>query len=202
MSAGQPLVSYDELLKELRQLCSDRRVGTLFISTADNKAASFTLLEGEIVGARFRVFRGREALPMIKNIGMARYAFADGKVADTDPDLPPTAEILALVGSPAPRPPTSARPASPSSSAAAAAPQAPPRPSRLDVGRIQIVLESELVEYLGPMAKMICREHIEKAGPIDGPPDLKRLVDGLAREIGDAAKEERFKRVAWDKFPV
>lgn len=187
MSAEQPLVSYDELLKDLRQLCKDRRIGTLFVATAGNKAASFTLLAGEIVGISHRSLRGRDALLLIKTIGMSRYSFADGKVADTDPDLPPTAEILEFIASPPSAPPPGA-------------PQAP-RQSRFNVDRVQLLLETELVEYLGPMAKVICREHVNKAGVLTGPADLRRLIDGLAREIGDPAKEERFKRETWNKLP-
>jgi hypothetical protein len=195
VSAGQPLVGYDELLRALRQLCAERRVGTLYVTTADNKAASFTLLEGEIVGVRFRVYRGREALPHLKAILLSRHAFSEGNVADTDPDLPTTGEILQILGvvAPAPAAPAPAR-------GPAARPAA--RASRVDLGRVQAVLEGELVEYLGPMAKMICTECIEKTAPIDGPADLRRLIDALAQEIGDPAREEVFKREAWNKLPV
>jgi hypothetical protein len=189
VSAEQPLVGYDVLLKDLRQLCKDRRIGTLFVATASNKSASFTLLAGEIVGISLRTLRGRDALLLIKTIGTSRYSFADGKVADTDPDLPPTAEILEFISTPPSAPPLSAPPAP------------APRQSRFNVDRVQLLLEAELVEYLGPMAKVICREHVNKAGVLTGSADLRRLIDGLAREIGDPVKEERFKREAWNKLP-
>lgn len=184
MSAEQPLVTYGELLKNLQQLCKERRIGTLFIATAGNATASFTLLGGEIVGISHRALRGRDALLLIKTIGLSRNAFAEGKVADTDPDLPPTAEILEFIGSPPSAPPPPAA-----------------RPSRFNAERVQLVLETELVEYLGPMAKVICREHVHKAGALASTADLRRLIDGLAREIGDPAREERFKREAWNKLP-
>lgn len=205
MSPDPPIVPFSEFVSTLRQLCRDARVGTLFITSVDNRTASLTLLGGEIVGARYRALRGRDTLVLIKNIGQSRIAFSDDKVTDTDPDLPPTAEILALLGGRPPSvpigPPAAAsppvRPPPPAPSAAPPVPRAP----RAESERIRTVLEAELVEYLGPMAKVICREHIERAGSLSTPGDLQRLVEGLAREIGDAKKEERFKREAWNKLP-
>ena len=186
MSADQPFVSFDHVAAVLRQLSKERRVGTLFITTSDNKSASISLLGGEIVGVSFRVLRGRDALLLIKSIGLSRFAFSDGKVPATDPDLPPTHEILAMFGAPQPATPP---------------PLLVVRQARPEDRKVQQILETELVEYLGPMARIICKEHLERAGPLSSPAELRRLVDGLASEISDRSRAETFKRAAWEKLP-
>ena len=199
MSADQPFVTFGQVAAVLRQLSKERRVGTLFITTADNKSASISLLGGEIVGVSFRVLRGRDALLLIRNIGLSRCTFHDGKVPDTDPDLPPTHEILAMFGTPEPVSPQQAQQQPP--------PPPPPPPAARPAGpgpevrKIQQILEKELVEFLGPMAKVICREHVDKAGALASPAELRRLVDALAGEISDRNKAEAFRRAAWDKLP-
>ena len=60
--------------------------------------------------------------------------------------------------------------------------------------RVQAVIEAELTEYLGPMATVICREHIARAAAASPPHDVRQIVEALAREIGDRAKEERFRQ--------
>ena len=184
MSSDPAFVPFDQVVAFLRQLSHEHRVGTLFITTADNKSATISLLGGEIVGVSFRVLRGRDALLLIKGIGLSRYAFHDGKVPDTDPDLPPTHEILALFGARAEAPKPAARPE--------AGPEA---------RKIQLILETELVEYLGPMARIVCREHVEKASSLADAASLGRLVDDLAREISDRKQAEAFKQAAWKKLP-
>ena len=97
MSSDPSFVPFDQVVAVLRQLSHERRVGTLFITTSDNKSASISLLGGEIVGVSFRTLRGRDALLLIKGMGLSQYVFHDGKVPDTDPDLPPEDRVrLAL----------------------------------------------------------------------------------------------------------
>ncbi len=191
MSADQPFVSFNKVAAALRQLSRERRVGTLFITTADNKSATVSLLGGEIVGVSYRVLRGRDALLLIKSIGLSRYAFSEDKVPDTDPDLPPTHEILALLGAPEPVPVPVPAPA----------PPPVPRTVGAEDRKIQQTLEKELVEFLGPMAKVICKEHFEKAGSLSTPAELRHLVDALAGEISDRNQAAAFRLAAWDKLP-
>ena len=188
MSSDPSFVRFDQVVVVLRQLTREQRVGTLYITTADNRLASISLLGGEIVGVSYRVLRGRDALLLIKGIGLSQYAIHDGKVLDTDADLPPTHEILAFLGAPVETPKPAAHPA--------AHPEAGP-----EARKIQQILETELIEYLGPMARIVCREHVEKASSLANAADLSRLVDDLAREISDRKQAEDFKRASWTKLP-
>jgi hypothetical protein len=194
MSPEPAPVPYRQIVTELAALCRARRTGTLFIATTDNQSARIGLREGEISSLAFRNQRGLEALINLRKIVAGRINFTDA-VMDRGPrgDLPMTVDLLAMLGTddppavvpppsePAPSP--SPRPASPPASSADA-----------QLTRVQSVIEAELTEYLGPMAVVICREHIARAAAASPPHDVRQILEALAREIGDRAKEERFRQ--------
>ena len=78
------LRSYDELIAELRRLCTERRTGTLFIATADNEAGQITLRDGLVVAARFRRTTGVEAAHSLRKITRARFSFTPDFVEAAD----------------------------------------------------------------------------------------------------------------------
>jgi hypothetical protein len=49
------------------------------------------------------------------------------------------------------------------------------------------VIEAELTEYLGPMARIVVGEHVAAAH------DLTDFIDSLAGELSDPAKSATFK---------
>jgi hypothetical protein len=116
-----------------------------------------------------------------------RINFTDA-VMDRGPrgDLPMTVDLLAMLGTDdfPPIVPTPPEPGPPPPASAADA----------QLTRAQAVIEAELTEYLGPMAVVICREHIARAAAAGPPHDVRQIVEALAREIGDRAKEERFRQ--------
>ena len=195
MSPEPAPVSYRQIVTELAGLCRARRTGTLFIATTDNQSAWIGLREGEISSLAFRNQRGFEALINLRKIVAGRINFTDA-VMDRGPrgDLPMTVDLLAMLGTedpPAVVPPPPDPAPSPSP-----APASPPPASSADaqLTRVQAVIEAELTEYLGPMATVICREHIARAAAASPPHDVRQIVEALAREIGDRAKEERFRQ--------
>jgi hypothetical protein len=194
MSPEPASVPYRQIVIELAALCRAGRTGTLFIATTDNQSARIGLREGEISSLAFRNQRGLDALINLRKIVAGRINFTDA-VMDRGPrgDLPMTVDLLAMLGiddPPAvvPPPPEPAPPTSP-------APTSLPPASSADaqLTRVQAVLEAELTEYLGPMAAVICREHIARAAA-SPPHDVRQIVEALAREIGDRTKEERFRQ--------
>ncbi|PYM72580.1 MAG: hypothetical protein DME10_12245 [Candidatus Rokuibacteriota bacterium] len=195
MSPEPAPVPYRQIVTELAGLCRARRTGTLFIATTDNQSAWIGLREGEISSLAFRNQRGFEALINLRKIVAGRINFTDA-VMDRGPrgDLPMTVDLLAMLGTedpPAVVPPPPDPAPSPSP-----APASPPPASSADaqLTRVQAVIEAELTEYLGPMATVICREHIARAAAASPPHDVRQIVEALAREIGDRAKEERFRQ--------
>jgi len=201
MSPETAPVPYRQIVTELAALCRARRTGTLFIATTDNQSARIGLKEGEISSLAFRNQRGLEALIHLRKIVAGRISFTDA-VMDRGPrgDLPMTVDLLGMLDTvelpvvaehPAePSPPPRAAPAS----RGPATPPAVAPPADAQMARAQAVIEAELTEYLGPMAAVICREHMARAAATSPPPDVRQIVEDVAREIGDRAKEERFRQ--------
>ena len=187
MSPEPAPVPYRQIVTELTALCRAQRTGTLFIATTDNQSARIGLREGEISSLAFRNQRGLEAIIQLRKIVAGRINFTDA-VMDRGPrgDLPMTVDLLAMLGTDdfPPIVPTPPEPGPPPPASAADA----------QLTRAQAVIEAELTEYLGPMAVVICREHIARAAAAGSPHDVRQIVEALAREIGDRAKEERFRQ--------
>ena len=199
MSPERAAVPYAELLSELSRLCAARRTGTMFIATTDNQSARIGLQQGDIISLVFRTQRGLEAIDRIRKITAGRFTFSDtvvDRVASAD--LPTTSDLLSLLAGngappvvsatpapPAPPPDAAPRPGAPAQAQAAASPE---------LVRVQGVIEAELTEFVGPIAPLLCRGHISKAAAAGSPLDLPALVEAVAREIGDRAKEDRFKQ--------
>jgi hypothetical protein len=187
MSPEPAPVPYRQIVTELAALCRAQRTGTLFIATTDNQSARIGLREGEISSLVFRNQRGLEAIIQLRKIVAGRINFTDA-VMDRGPrgDLPLTVDLLAMLGTDDFPPIEPTRPE----------PNPPPPASAADaqLTRAQAVIEAELTEYLGPMAVVICREHMARAAAASPPHDVRQIVEALAREIGDRAKEERFRQ--------
>lgn len=199
MSPERAAVPYAELLSELGRLCAAKRTGTMFIATTDNQSARIGLRQGDIISLVFRAQRGLEAIDRIRKITAGRFTYSDtvvDRVASAD--LPATSDLLSLLAgngaaptipaapTPPPRPPEATpRPVAPPAPQAAASPE---------LVKAQAVIEAELTEFVGPIAPLLCRGHITRAAAGGSPLDLPALVEAVAREIGDPAKEDRFKQ--------
>ena len=150
----------------------------------------------DLAGDRFDQ-RGLEAIDRIRKITAGRFTFSDtvvDRVASAD--LPPTADLLSLLDANGAAPTIPAAPAPPPRPPdAAPRPVAPPPPQAAaspELVKAQAVIEAELTEFVGPIAPLLCRGHITRAAAAGSPLDLPALVEAVAREIGDRAKEDRF----------
>lgn len=197
MSPAPAPVPYAELLSQLGALCSARRTGTMFIATTDNQSARIGLSEGEIVSLVFRTQRGLEAIDHIRKITAGRFSFSDTVVDRVAcADLPGTPDLLGLLAGSNPPPPPAASPARPEAAPRTIAPARTPPAAGPQIASAQAVIEAELTEFVGPIAPLLCREHIARAIAAGPPWDLPALVEAVSHEIGDRAKEDRFKQQA------
>jgi hypothetical protein len=117
-----------------------------------------------------------------------------------DPRLPATAEILAHLGA-ASGPVSVVSQAAPRPDVSPATATRPPAEAAEAMGRIRPLLERELAEFLGPMAGMICQEYLAGHPGLGSPQETTRLVEAIAREIGDPAKEAHFKQRVLSQLP-
>jgi hypothetical protein len=170
--SGEPPLAYAELVAEVRRLCAGRHSGTLFIATANNHSGRIGFSAGKIVAVRFRLLTGVDALGEISRIEAARWRFTDQAPETTDA-LPDTADLLMLLSGPD------------GDTTASTAP-----PAGEDFVHAEQVLSPALAEFLGPMARVVVREHLNAARQYGD--DLRTIVEGLAREIPDRDKAALF----------
>jgi len=187
-SDGSVLLPHEEIIDALQSLCDAERSGIMFIITADNHVAQFILRRGEIVGLSHRLLRGLDALHSMRTFAAGRYRFVEEPVDRTDPDLPPTLDLLALLIPEHPAPAEPPQSTSPTSSMKQA------------LESVRALIEPELTEFLGPMAGLICQEHLARLPALTSPQHFTRLVEDIAKEIGDSTKEAQFKQRALSSF--
>ncbi len=189
MNRGNTLFSYQQLMQELKKLCADKRTGTMFITTDDNHSARFALQKGRIVACAYTLKKGYDALPLIQQIKSGAFAFADGVFSGMDElPLPETEVMFEVLGGSADggnRAAGGARQAGNETGSGA---------SFIDMNAAIKDIELELAVYVGPIADIICEEHFEEAGEISDVSDVVRLVETIASEIDDPAKEDLFKQ--------
>ena len=174
MGDSDPVLTYRQLIAEVRRLCAQRQTGWLFITTSDNHSVRFGLENGAIVALMFRNQTGLEALAAIQRVLKGSLSFSSGPPsAKPQAGLPPTPELLALLQSAATDHPDEADTGS--------------GPLDETLARSRPIIEAELVEQLGPMARLVIDEHLPAAS------NLTDLIDSLARELSDPAKSASFK---------
>ena len=90
-----------QIRTELHSLCADKQSGDFCLFTEEKHAAVISLHEGAIVGLRYRISRGNDALKLIKTIGKARIKFQESQSGTNQPattNIPSTTEILKSLG--------------------------------------------------------------------------------------------------------
>jgi len=95
------LLPYSRVMEELVALCSDRNSGNFNLFTDQKHAAVITLEKGDIVGLRYRISQGLEAVNQIKEIIKAKVRFVQGddnNITQPNIALPPTEDLLKRLG--------------------------------------------------------------------------------------------------------
>lgn len=171
----QDYIPFPAIIAELRKLCNKRATGTLFISTKKNRSAQVALDKGQIVFVYFYNKRGQEALDLMATITAGRFRFQEGSISPRRVSLPPTNEILNSLGDEEAKGDSGGE--SPTSQAT--------------VGGLKHeeknVIENCLAEYIGPMAGIICDDHLGSVS------DVNEAIAVLVTEIPSSEQAEKFK---------
>lgn len=159
---------------ELHKLCQEKRTGTLFIASVDNRLVQFGLDQGQIVFVSCQNKRGPEALLLLQeqNFKVSVTRFVEGQSPVNRLELPPTDQILQQLEGGVGRLPAMGDPAS----------------RRTLSDKAKTVLEQELVEFIGPMAAIICEETWNSVG------ELEAALEVLSRELPDSGQVARFRQ--------
>lgn len=177
--------SYAELMGTLEGLYQQKSTGTLFIATPDNHFGRIVLKGGEIVSLVFGTKSGEAAIPFIRAVKAGEFRFSQGQTPmDGAENLPPSPILLRRLNTSTPAPAVKLQPA-------------------IDIhrlGQIYRVIEDELVEFVGPIASLVCSEHKAKFGTIAKTSALYDLLESVASEIEDLEKAHLFKERVWAKI--
>ena len=175
---------FSGIIIELKRLCESRTTGTLFIATKKNRSAQVMIEKGEIVFLYFSNKRGQEALELMSTtIKAGTYRFQAGKVTSKRVALPKTSsmlQILAGVGGQ-------------NNSEMELVQRAPAGANALNYKQ-KTVLEECLAEYIGPIAAIVCEDHLDSAV------DFSTAVDLLAAEISSIDQRGQFREKVMERI--
>ena len=168
----QTYALFADVLAELRQLCQAKRTGNFFITTDRSHLAQFSLNQGDIVFLSFQGKLGADALPLMSEINRGRSRFIEGSVLISKIPLPSTQDIFRYLGA------AEKKPASKGSIG---------HQGKELTGSAKALLEEELAELIGPIASLICEEHLRSAY------DLESALEALKQAFQNPAQFARFK---------
>ena len=151
-----------DIVDEIGRLHRSRATGTLFVATGSNKSAQILFEDGDITSIYFFNRHGRDALEKMSTIKVGRYRFQEGFTpVRKRVDLPDTSVIIDKL--------KSFCGAEPSSETVQFS-----GPGGGITEEEKSVLEKSLVEYIGPMAAIVCEDFFHQEM------DLQEIVEKLA----------------------
>jgi hypothetical protein len=185
MSSTTSLLPYSELMTEIQYLSSEKKTGTLFITSDEGHLVRIVLNEGRITYLVFdTLHRGYDAVPLIKTINSGRLQFAEGvfETAQEVP-LPNTEEILQLFQE--------------------------TKSTHIDTGiqktnlskippnlmKAAEQIKKGLANYIGPFAAIVCDEYLDNMKNTTGfqtVDDVMTMIEVVSLEIDDPTEEEAF----------
>lgn len=167
------------IVEHLRGLCDQRRTGTVFLVSDENRMAQIHLDRGDIVSIIHRNKRGLDALAVLVTMKSARLRFDDSYVTTAEKHDILTNDIFGFLDGSKPMVGASSTPPGPSGS------------SKLSA-EIKAAMQRILTTYVGPMAEIVCVDHFERVT------DPRELVKLLASEISDKEQAAAFSKAAFD----
>ncbi|MBN7137011.1 hypothetical protein A7A76_19935 [Lysobacter enzymogenes] len=190
----RPLV---QVLRELKSLAHKRSSGFAYIVTEDNHSCIVRLHQGQVQEVVYRMLRNEEAVQRLSMVAAAKVRFESSGIAALPPGRAPLAEssVEWLLGgfehdlggqqyqyAPA---------AVPSPPPGAASASAPAVEAVVVNPHVRQALEQIALNYLGPIAGMLCQEAFDAAGG-----DPQRAIVQLAGQLYSQQEAQRFSEEA------
>ena len=177
--ADNEIKHYVELMAELMRLYRERRTGSLFFISPENRMAQVNFDHGEIVFVYYRGKRGEEALRLLPEIQQARIIFEEEPEAAIRIPLPSTTDIIGYL--------TEAQSA------------ARMRPATANKTVEELTTPREIVEYalisnVGPIGGILCDEVFSKSLPLD------QAIQQLSTFIPNSTEAQRFRTQVQNKL--
>lgn len=184
--------SLDELVSILRGLCARGHSGWVTLITDDNRMGQLYFLRGKITFAACHGRRGREAVIILRTLQRARFSLEQSWTLSGVELTLPTFIIIDFLSGRIENLPESGNQPPPWPGETRGGPRKTSRPALITAGtgvpaHAKARLESLLAIYIGPMAGIICGDHIADAV------DLETLALSLAAEIPAPEQAARFR---------
>jgi hypothetical protein len=188
------IMNHQQLIRGLIKLCRDKASGTVFLNIEDGNSARLVLNQGVICWAAFKELRGESAIDAISGIGAARFKFNPIlKLAIGEQQLPSTPEVLKRLNTYTddeqeelvPTVTDVVSPLHPVDTGTGG-----DRPFKLD--QVRTVLERESMEYLGPMARLLCGDYLKSLPANLSLVQVRHVMNALLQDINDEQKGQRF----------
>lgn len=173
-------IAFAEIVSVLKEHCAGKKTGMMYIATDANQSAQIVLNNGEISYIYFFNKRGDEALRLIPEIEMGRVRFSESPAPDLSCELPDTEEIIRYLSAAAGLRPTS---------------EVTHAGGMLNNSQ-KMVLEEGLTLLIGPMAAIICEEHLAEDQ------DLATAIEKLAQEIPSQEQANHYRAAMQKKFSL
>ncbi|HRK56311.1 MAG TPA: hypothetical protein PLQ67_02165 [Burkholderiaceae bacterium] len=195
---------WSELVREVARMCNERRTGTLFIATNDNRLARIALKDGVIAAVEFQRKQGLAAVKLMQGITGGTWRFNDElMMVGSAQSLPSTPGVLKMLadksdvnaadmGADAYAPATQ-QPAQSSPTTSGLVNTTTQRFSYVDVSellQIKDLITAELISIIGPMGKLVGEEHL---ATLSDRRSVMLAIDRVAAEIDDPDLERQFK---------
>lgn len=188
MMTQQNFSPFFEIIEDIKKLCEQRRTGTIFLVSDNNRMAQVFLDNGNIASILCRGQRGQEALSSLSNMQSARLRFDESiKIASNRDGLSNQTIFEALMQAAGKLSGVSTNAAS---KVVASSPISSPTTSTTTFSinaETRKIVQSALTVYIGPIAEIVCDDYFDKAN------NLRGLIEQLAGEIPNEASANQFR---------
>lgn len=190
------VMNHRQLIDELVRHCKEGVSGTIFFNLYTGQSARMVLNRGAICWIAYQQLRGVEAIEAISEIAEARFNFNPLlKLTIGEQRLPSTSKILKWLykhnNTPKPRPepdqPIVSNMVSPSYTQVSISGE-----RHFSQDLVRLAVEKEALEYLGPMAKILCTDYLESMPPHLSLTQVHQLIFSLKQDINDERKGRLF----------
>jgi hypothetical protein len=192
---GSGVLSLRQLIDKLVRYCKEGESGTIFFNLVTGQSARFVLNKGVICWVAYENLRGEEAIDEIGGILEARFSFNSSlKLVIGQQQLPPTYELLKILYKRSkaltlehddiPVVTEMVSPLYYEGSVTEA------RPFSLD--QFRLILEEEAIEFLGPMAKILCADYLKALPNQLSHSEVRDAIVYIMQDINDATKRQQF----------
>ncbi|MET0091379.1 MAG: hypothetical protein ABW068_15405 [Candidatus Thiodiazotropha sp.] len=187
------LLDHRGFMHALVTLCRDKSSGTVFYNLESGLSARMVLNHGEIYWLAFGELRGVDALQAIREIERGRMSFNPLlKLAIGKQELPTTPEILRTINTREAHS-FSTPPQAIASVTVTATSEETVSGRTFDRELVFEVVSGEAMEFLGPIAKLLCQDYMKSMGVSLSGNEIKKLINAIVQDIGDEEKVRRFK---------